>query len=187
MLIAGKMKLRDKRVTRILEANGLQHAEVFHGPRKIWWLLLLFMMVAGCYLFPMLYTWTGWYFVRFLLLYLVVGFVISGRYFNSFALTDTELIVINPNLFFRCYTAFPLAEIKQVVMGSENRLLLTAFCISGCNYIEVGTDTDRQLYYCAGLDEHDGYGDEGMTEKTLEDLDLSLERKGGRVQAEYTS
>lgn len=187
MLISGKMKLRDKRVIRILEAKGLQHAEVFHGPRKIWWLIILFMLVAGCYLFPMLYTWTGWYFICFLLLYLVVGFVISGRYFNSFALTDTELIVINPNLFCRCYTAFPLAETRRVVMGSAPDRLAAFFCIPGCNYIEIGTDNDLKLYYCAGLDEHDGYGDEALTEKTLEDLGLSLERKGIRVQAEYAS
>ncbi|WP_118976964.1 hypothetical protein [Taibaiella koreensis] len=179
------MKLQDRRVERILKEKGLQDAEVFHGPKKVLWLFLALVIVGGAGIIIPFFAWAGWYVIPFPLLYLAAGFVISGRYFNSIAVTDKELIIINPNFLFRKYTAFPLDEIRLVVMGSRPDRVATFFCLLACNYIEVGTDSDIRLFFCMGLDEHDGYGDEGFTEKTLEDLAYVLQRKNITVQTAF--
>lgn len=184
--MSGKRKKRcDKKVERILRTKGLREAEVFYGPQRIWWWTVISMLLlAGAYLFPA-FRWIGWWGIPFLFLYLIIGYLVSGRYYNSIAVTDKELIVVNSNALFNRYTAFPLDQVRLVTMGAESSVLAQFFCLFGNNYIEIGTNTDLQLFYCSGIEEHDGYGNEGQVDKTLEDLSLLLKKKGIAVQFDF--
>lgn len=182
MFFTGKMKLRDRRVERILQAQGFQDAEIFHGPQKEWWIVMAIMFVMGGFLIPAIHAFAGWYWAPVLVLYLLVGSVLSGRYYYSIALTETALIFINPNRPFKRLRIISLEEVKLVVMGERQISAGRLLCLFGTGYIEVGTDTGLELFNCAGIDLHDGYGEEGFTEKTLEDLGLLLKQKGIPVQ-----
>ncbi len=173
MLIGVGFNLKEKRVDKILRAKGINDAEIYYSPITTWlivWLLLL--PSAWWFIYLLASTVYG-----FLLIpYLIISYLLNAHHNNSFAFHGDKLIVVNPNFPFRHVSTIDLMDIKLVTIDNKKRKWLLAFVLVGENYLLIETKDSVQKFYCSGL-ELDGF-DENWTEKTIEDLDTILKKKG---------
>jgi hypothetical protein len=175
----GKFKFfTDKIVDKICKEKRIQDFEVFYSPIKAWieTFMMFSFLIFGClFLIPSVFNHYELY--LFLFLYLVISFLIFSKHSNSFVITSTQLIIINPNFFFKRYIEFNICDIHQVEINKNKNPLFMFFIIFNQNYLEIETQRENKKFYCAGLDIR-GYEDyDNLTEKTLDDLHSSLQKK----------
>jgi hypothetical protein len=167
-------KTKDRRVDNILKKRGYDVAgcEIFYSPINIW---LFFLGILFLVAIPF-----SWYLIRlaymlplYALLYFLVSYLIVAFLNNSFVLTATQLLIINPNFLFRKVISYDLKQISKIKIDSSKWLWLTViFAHFGKNYVEIASENKTQRFYCTML-EVDAY-DENLTEKTMDDFQASL-------------
>jgi hypothetical protein len=109
------------------------------------------------------------------LIYFIAGYVVVASLNNSFVITDSKLVVINPNFPFRKVKSYSFEQINKVKIDSSNLLYITAiFAHFGSNYVELTTQDKVERFYCTSLDV-DAF-DENFTEKTIDDFHASLKQ-----------
>ncbi|HLP52332.1 MAG TPA: hypothetical protein VK154_15695 [Chitinophagales bacterium] len=167
------MSLTDKRVDRMLQRRNITATAIYYSPITAWLVtLLLFLMYFGLALY--LIVISGYY--LYMAIYLILGYLVAARMNTSFAVTDSELIVVNPNFPFNRIEVIALSDIEHVTIDRTRSRWHYAFLIFGDNYLLIKTKTSIMKYYCAGL-ELDAF-DENWTELTIEDLHYALTKRG---------
>lgn len=181
MFLTYSAKLQDKRVDHKLETMGysLADCEVFYSPIRGYLIYLgglLLVIAPFCWPF---YTVIADYYIRFLL-YFTLVYLVLAYLNNSYALTEKQLIVINPNFPFRKVVVYDLASIQKVrIDHSKLRFILWVLLILGCNYVEIYTTNQVQRFYSIFL-EVDAY-DENITEKTMSSFSNALHKRAVKV------
>lgn len=172
-------KFTDKRVDKICLEKGLIDYEIFYSPIKAWidslllsvFILFIFFIFVSSFLSYLLL-----YVLSFS--YLIISFLVFSKNCHSFVLTNSHIIVINPNFLFRKYEEFKIDEIKKIEINSSKKFIFEFFLIFNQNYVAIETESEYKKFYCAGLDVT-SYDDENdLTEKTLDHLNSSLQKKG---------
>lgn len=182
MFFFGSMNLRDKRVERILTSRGFKHADIYYSPIA-GWICCLFMLLGVT--FPILLQLGLLTFYPVFIVYLVAGYLVAGRFNNSFAITENQIHIINPNFPFRTFKSFSLNEIDLVTIDKTKWKWHYLFCVLGNNYVEIKTGTDTEKYFCAGL-ELDAF-DENWTKNTIDTFDYTRRQKGVQVEFKLDS
>lgn len=173
MLIGVGLKLKDKRVDKMLRAKGITEAAIYYSPIMFWLLFWVLMIQPALWLIVVL---SSSVYGLLLIPYFITSYLLYAYHFNSFAFHNDQLIIINPNFPFRKMTILPLKDIQQATIDKSKRKWPQAFMLFSENYLLLQTNTCTIKYYCAGLEE-DAY-DENWTEKTIEDLDITLRERG---------
>lgn len=171
MIIGLSANHKDKRIDKILVQKGFVNTDIFYSPIQSWFLALLLMY--GYAFLPITVILIAKKFYFLIGSYFIIGLLINFYLNNSFAIDNTYLHIINPNLLKGRIKSRKLSEIKNVAFRRKKNYLLYVFGIFYCNYIEVETDQDKETYFCIWLDK-DAY-DENWTEKTLDDFKTKLE------------
>jgi hypothetical protein len=173
MFFIGEMGIKDKRVDRMLIKRHFDNPDIYYSPVLIW-VLCLFMLlpVTGWFVFQLAFL----KYYPFLLTYFAIGYLINSYLNNSFAITENQLHIINPNFPFRRFKSYSISDIKQITFDETKRKWHYAFVIFSSNYIDIQTDKGSEKYFCVGLG-LDGF-DENWTEKTIETFNYKLKEKG---------
>jgi hypothetical protein len=173
MLFFGKMNLQDLRVDKMLKARGLDTSDIYYSPIKSW---VLFMVIAMglCYWFIIPLALSKYY--SLVLIYLAPGYLFSGYLNHSFAITEDQLHVINPNFPFRQFKSYALRDIQRITLNKSKQKWHYLLGIIGSNYISIQTADQSIKYFCVNLDV-DAF-DENWTEKTMDTFYSKLKEKG---------
>ena len=169
----------DKRVDEICLEKGLADYEVFCSPIKVW-IQPLFLFLSLLFSCLVIISSVFYYFelYLFLIIYLVISFLIFSKRSNSFVITSTKIVVINPNIFFKNYIELNICDVNQVEINESKNPLLVFFLIFNQSYVAIETQNEYKRFYCAGLDVA-GYEEcDNLTEKNLDSLYSSLQKKG---------
>ena len=188
MLIGGSMNLRDKRADRMLQSATNAHCEIFYSPIQgwvvFWGLLGMAFLGGGSVLFILLVQYIGDYILPIILsipLYFFAGYLIAGKLNNSFAIAAEGVWIINPNWPWRKGEFIVWKSIEKIKIGENKKYFLARFFgMSELNYLEIKTGDRLTTFYCAGLG-IDCF-DENFTEKTLDDLKMTLEKKELKIE-----
>jgi|GEM_PF-1080864 len=166
---------RDKRVDRALDQLGYTGPDIFYSPLQGWifWTSLLLILVASTIFWLLLWLWP------LLPLMLCLSYLFNAYRSNNFALSENQLIIINPNFPFRKVTLLDLKDIESVRVDCDTLSRVASFLILafGNNYIEVKTAAGTQRFYCAYLQQWNAYS-RNLTEKGIDDLDVALKKRG---------
>ncbi len=183
MYIGVSARYTDKRVDKALRKLGYNDCEVFYSPLivSLTYILMLLAATAGIFS-PMLFSF-GHYFVisAVLICYCCLYYLVSAYSNNSFALTAADLVIINPNFPFSKQTVIPLNTITDIRIGSHTPAWRKALLFLTGNYADIQTSKGLTRYYCIGL-EADAY-DENLIEKTIEDFEMALRKRGINIQS----
>lgn len=167
------MSLTDKRVDRMLLRRDMTVDAIYYSPITAWLVtLLLFLLYFG--LAAYLIIAAGYYLP--VAIYLFLGYLVAAHMNTSFAVTDSELIAVNPDFPFSRFDVIPLSDIEHIIIDNTRRRWHYAFFVFGDNYLLLKTKTTTLKYYCAGL-ELDAF-DENWTDLTIDDLHYALTKRG---------
>jgi len=174
MFIGVSMNIKDKRLDSILKLHNVDNPAIFYSPISIWLLLLCYLisMVGGI----IIYLFTTFYCIIFVVSYLIISYLIAAKNNYSFAIAKNKIFIINPNFPFRHFKTFDVGEIDCVIFKQKNTKIARLFFIFGINCVEIKVGSKYHSYACHGL-EMDAF-DENLTEKTIEDLHLSIQSLG---------
>ena len=178
------MELKDKEVDKMIAKRGYQHSEIFYSPISSWFVTFL---LFGVIIVPLIFCLISYLLsggspiiLGIVVLYFLIGYTFIALLNRSFAVTKDELLIINSHFPLQKIKPHPFREIKSVRISSNKLVyLLLPFLLGRPNYIEVKFKNDVKRYYCLFLDV-DAF-DENWTEKTLDDLKISLKDKGINV------
>lgn len=172
------LKLRDKRVDKKLEEIGYTDLKIFYSPINMHFALLPLLLIS---LLPVLdlviyIPWNVWVAIG---LYLILRYFVCAYLNNSFALSETELIVVNPNFPFRHVTKYRFEKISSIYISETYNLFLYAFLLFEQNYVKINGWGQLKRHYCVSLCV-DAY-DENFTEFTMDDFHADLKTRGLNV------
>lgn len=126
-----------------------------------------------------------WFRYLFVIYYVVIYF--SGNYFHSsFALSDNEFIVINPNFPFNKYNSFDIAKIQLIdIFPAKDKWYINLFnSMVGYTIILQTVDNKKYNIRCM-LEINDDYSEIINPYSTIDDLYYSLENRGLNVEIKY--
>jgi hypothetical protein len=109
-------------------------------------------------------------------LYLILRYFVCAYLNNSFALSDTELIIINPNFPFQNLTKYRFEQISSIHISETANFFLFTFLLFEQNYVKVNGLNPSKKHYCVSLNV-DAY-DENFTELTMNDFHDDLKTRG---------
>jgi hypothetical protein len=172
MFFFGAMNLKDNRVDRMLAARGIESVDVYYSPIASW--IYCLIMLIGVTL-PLFFQFDLLLFYPLFLIYPLSGYLVAGYLNNSFAITEKQIHIINPNFPFRQFKSYFLSEIELVTIDKTTMKWHHIFCVLGDNYVAIKSGSNADKYFCAGL-ELDAF-DENWTEKTIDTFDHTLRQK----------
>lgn len=158
----------------MLRDRGYPSADIFVSPIKTWGcvvglavlslgqVLILFLQIPIVFLA--------------LIPYLVVSYLLNAARNNSFAICHEKLLVVNSNFPFRRFTEIPFSEIELITFANSRSWIKSVFLAISGNYLKVETGSRTYHFPCEGLAEDTWDGN--WTKRTLDDLQIALERKG---------
>jgi hypothetical protein len=180
------LKLKDLRVDHMLKSKGynLSHTTIYYSPIITH---LLFIVLILTFSLPPLIIYI-WSFIilyyNFVVIYLIVIYLLGAYLNNSIAITETDLIIINPNFPFKKIKVYPFQNIESLEVKSSKIWLLTfPFLSLGGNFIRIYHKKYQKRYFCISLQE-DAY-DENWTELTIEDLISNLQNRKMKVEHNF--
>jgi len=112
-----------------------------------------------------------------------ISYLIAAYRNNSFVLTPTELIVINPNFPFKKVSKFSLDEITRIKIDEKKSMIVRLFAVLVDYYVAIEYKGISKCFFCIGL--HPDAFDENFTEDTLDDLYYALKNKGVETQFKF--
>lgn len=180
------LKLKDVRVDKILKSKGydLNQITIYYSPINAH---LLFIGLILTFSLPplIIYIWSSIIlYYNFVAIYLIVIYLLGAYLNNSIVITDTELIIINPNSPFKKIKVYPIQEIKSIDIKSSKIWILTfPFLLVGGNFIRIYHGNHNRKYFCISLEE-DAY-DENWTELTIDGLISNLQNRNIKVKHNF--
>ena len=101
----------------------------------------------------------------------------------GFAISESEIYVINPNYPFQSLNKIGKTEIKSIKMGRDRNYGLSYLFFSFYNcYLEVSTDEKIHRFYCYSLEDEYYDNFEGWETKTTDGLEYQLKSKGYPIE-----
>jgi hypothetical protein len=176
-------KIKDKRIDR--EIIKLGHipgeCEICYSPIAAWlWPSMLLWATVGLSLYPMvLHSPVA---IMVVLCWFCLGYLLAARLNCSFVLTPRQMLAINPNFPFKKRIVCNFEDVKSIRIAkspSWHRVFIP-FLIAGSKFVQIRTVTQTHTCYCVEL-RLDAF-DENFTEKSLDDLHVSLKNKGLNVE-----
>lgn len=179
--IAFALNLKDKRVDRMLNARGLHGADIYYSPIQSWLIMLLLVLTPVVFIGVGL-SWALWYGAA-VVVYLLLSYLANARLYNSIALKDDRLIIVNPNFSCRQVVLYDKQSITRIVIAEyKGRQWLGWLLVFKGNYLQIECEGGVYIYHCSGL-ELDAF-DENWTEKTIDTLADKLTELGYPVSFE---
>lgn len=180
MFLSFDFKLKDRRVDRILTANGFESVITIYNPITGWlfYYLLILLAIYGMLFtaFPSLVAWS----TPFLLILFYLSFAHGGY---SVALSKKQLAFINPNFPFRNSSFINLKEVKHVTTTPANQNLLQSLFQWEKRRIRVTMNNASEQTFFTSI-EWESF-DENITESHLDDLIEALEEQSIPVNVTY--
>lgn len=165
------LDIKDKRVDRVLRRAGYEpeKCEIFYSPPQdiyFFWLAMLLLLGFGS-------IYIVWYYLKPILIYVLLAIPFAEGLNNSFVITGSHLVVIRPGFLFKRVVVYELTAITKIKIDQSPMLwALVLFIGPSRNYIEVITDNQTKRFYCISLN-LDAFG-ENTTEKTMDDFHAAL-------------
>ena len=184
MFIGISGRLKSKRVDKQLQAAGYSDYEIFYSPLSVWATYCMLLPYGFGGFLPIAYNFLRpWIFpvAAFLAGYILIARSVASQLNNTFAITNNELVIVNPYFPFKKITSMKLDSILSVRISNQPFRLRKLFLCFDSNFIEIATQNgETTRFYCHGL-EQDFY-DENLTEKTIENLVYALEKRNIKVE-----
>lgn len=173
-------KIKDNRVDREIIKLGFapEACEIFYSPIAAW--LWPHVMWLALFAYPLVA-----YFpisIPILLCWFCIGYLLAAWQNCSFALTSRQMLAINPNFPFKKRVVCDFEAITSIRIDKSPtwHWMFFPFLIARGKFLHIQTTTKAHTCYCAEL-RLDVY-DENFTDKSLDDLYLSLKNKGLEVE-----
>lgn len=176
-------KIKDKRIDRevIKLGHSPEECEMFYSPIAVWLMHLgLLLTMVGLLTYPMvMHSPVA---ILVVLCWFCLGYLFSARLNYSFVLTPRQILAINPNFPFRKRIVCDFKDITciRIARPPFRHRVLILFMIAGGKFVQIHTNTQVHTCYCIEL-RLDAL-DENFTDKSLDDLYVSLKNKGLSVE-----